>query len=420
MEIKEKKLERVLYEIEFPIIPILAQMETRGIGIDKKFLLKYKKEISKRISEFEKEIYKIAGCTFNINSSAQVSEVVFKKLNIKGRGKTKTGRFSTRESELVKLKNESPIAALILEYREMAKLLTTYVNPFLELSKISSKVHTTFNQTGTVTGRLSSDSPNLQNIPFRSEFGARIRNAFIVSSGFTFVSFDYSQIELKILAALSKDKKMIEAFQNDVDIHRFTAANIYNVPLENVTQLMRNRAKVINFGIIYGMGVRKLAENTGMSSENAQKFYKEYFETFPQIKGYMDRIKNDVKKLGYVETFFGRRRYFNLSEIRNRFYESEMERMAANAVIQGTDADIVKLAMSKVYKAFSGQEAYLLLQIHDELLYEIRDDIIKTVVPKIKQIMESICDSPNIKERFLVPLSVDVKIGKRWGSLKKI
>ncbi len=417
-EIKEKKLDKILYEIEFPIISILAEMEVRGIAIDKIFLSKFKKEIVVKSLELEKKIYDLAGGSFNINSPMQVGEIIFKKLNLKAGRKTKTGRISTKESELLKLKDSSPIVSLILDYRELAKLLSTYVGPLKELSKSDGKIHTTFNQTGTVTGRLSSDSPNLQNIPIRSDVGAKIRNAFIASPGHTFAAFDYSQIELKILAAMSGDEKMIEAFKSGTDIHRFTASNIYNVSMEKVTPKMRGHAKTINFGIVYGMGVRKLAQSTGMGQDEAKKFYAEYFHDFPKVRDYIAKIKIEVKKNGFVETLFGRRRYFDLKQLDGGYLESEIERMAVNAVIQGTDADIVKLAMSQVAKEFGGRGIFPILQIHDELLYEIKDDTIKEIVPRIRLIMENVCNSPYLRASFHVPLSVDIKIGKRWGSLK--
>ncbi len=410
--IKEKNVEKVLYEIEFPLIPILAGMESDGIEVDKKFLLDFKKNLSKKISDLQDKIYKLAGTSFNISSPMQVGEIIKGSLSSNYK-KTKTGRISTKESELLKLSTKLPIVSLILEFREYAKLLSTYAEPILELSAGDGKIHTTFNQTGTVTGRLSSDSPNLQNIPIRSEFGAKIRGAFVASPGYTFAAFDYSQIELKILAAFAKDKKMIEAFKRGIDIHALTASEINNIPLDKVTTQMRMHAKTINFGIVFGMGVRKLSQSTGMNMAEAQKFYDEYFHDFPNILSYMQRIKSDAKKNGYVETLFGRKRFFDLKIMGNRFLEAEMERMALNAVIQGTDADIVKLSMIAINKKFAGDGARLLLQIHDELLYEIRDDIIKSVLPQMKDIMQNIVPFP-------VPLLVEVKTGKNWGSLEKV
>ena len=406
--LKEKNVEKVLYEIEFPLIPILAEMERMGIALDKKFLLNFKKDLLNKISDLEKKIYALAGAPFNINSPMQVGEIIKENLT----KKTKTGRLSTKESELIKLKDTLPIVSLVLEYREYAKLLSTYTTPLLELSSGDARVHTTFNQTGTVTGRLSSDSPNLQNIPIKSEFGARVRDAFVASPGYTLVAFDYAQIELKILAAFAKDKKMIAAFKKGIDIHVLTASEINNVPLDKVTSQMRMRAKSINFGIVFGMGVRRLSQTTGMHMSEAQKFYDEYFKDFPTIFEYIQRVKNEVKQKGYVETLFGRKRFFDLKTRGNRFLEAEMERMAFNAVIQGTDADIVKRSMAAIHKKFNSEDVRPLLQIHDELLYEIRDDIVVSAVPEIRNTMQDIVSFP-------LPLLVEIKLGKRWGSLKK-
>src|SRR3989344_2221673 len=411
---KERGVEKVLYEIEFPIIPILAEMEYRGISIDRKFLEKFKKETKQKLGGLQDKIFKSAGRDFNINSPAQLGDIL-ESLNLfEGKiKKTKTGKISTKESELLKLRGKSPLVDLILEFRELNKILTTYVNPILEFSFKNKKIRTTLKQTGTVTGRLSSEEPNLQNIPIRSDFGVTIRDAFAASAGFTFAAFDYSQIELRILAAAAKDAKMIEAFKKGVDIHKFTAANINNIPMEKVTPQMRSRAKTINFGIVYGMGVRQLAQSTGMNLAEAQKFYREYFNDFPEIKKYIEHLKNETKKTGYAETLLGRKRFFDLEAIRgNGFLESQMERMAVNAVIQGTDADIVKLAMVAVHKELDSRKIRPILQVHDELLYEVADDIIKEAVPRIRFIMESVY-------KLAVPLSVDVKIGKRWGSLVK-
>jgi DNA polymerase I len=281
----------------------------------------------------------------------------------------------------------------------------------LATASSDGKVHTTFNQTGTVTGRLSSEAPNMQNIPIRSDYGARIRDAFVASSGYTLASFDYSQIELRILAAFAEDEKMIEAFNNDADIHKLTAALINNVSIDDVTPKMRSRAKAINFGIIYGMGVTQLARNTGMGMEDAKKFYQEYFNDFPRVRAYINSVKQKVKAVGYVETLFGRKRWFDLAKIGGGFAEAEMERMAVNAIIQGTDADIVKLAMIAVHNVLGSNEAYPLLQVHDELLYEIRDDKLNVVVPKIIHEMQSVAE-------LKVRLSVSAKTGKRLGSMQ--
>lgn len=410
-KIKERQVKNIVYEIEFPLIPILAEMETNGIGLDEKFLVKFKKEVSEKISKIEEKIHKVSGTNFNINSPSQVGDVL-SDLGIAGRARTTTGKISTKESELIKLKDKHPIINLILEHRELSKLFSTYIIPLLELARSFGKARTTFNQTGTVTGRLSSDSPNLQNIPIRSDVGAKIREAFIASNGFTFLSFDYSQIELKILAVLSEDKKMMEAFKKGLDIHAMVASEINNVPQDKITVAMRSHAKTINFGIVFGMGVRKLAQSTGMSQTEAQNFYDEYFKDFPKVKSYIEEVKKEAQEKGFVSTLFGRKRFFDLEKTKyDRFLLSEMERMAFNAVIQGTDSDIVKKAMVCIHNKFDSEEVKPILQIHDELMYEVRNDILNVVVPRMKKIMENVVD-------FSIPLTVEVKFGKRWGTLK--
>jgi DNA polymerase I len=410
--LNKQGLSRVFEEIEMPLVTILADMEMRGIGVDTYTLMKFKKELTQEMNIIEKRIYKYADHEINLNSPSQMGELLFEKLNIGAgkRKKTKTGKFSTKESELEKLKGEHSIIDDILEYRERKKLESTYVEPLMQYAQLDGRVHTTFNQTGTVTGRLSSEAPNMQNIPIRSELGAKLREAFVAANGFSFVSFDYSQIELRILASFAKDKKMIKAFKDGRDIHTATASQLYDVPQDKVTKTMRSAAKAINFGIIYGMGVRQLALNTKMSTDEAVSFYSEYFKDFPAISSYIEHIKESVKKTGYVETLFGRKRFFDLKNITADYMEAEMERMAVNAVIQGTDADITKKATIVVQNNFSDEKIYPLLQVHDELLYEISDDIIKTVVPCIQECMEQVVSLD-------VPLVVGVKFGKRLGSM---
>ena len=400
--------------IERPLMPVLAALETNGIGIDRLFLESFKRSLAGELKGVECEIFRLAGITFNISSPSQVGEVLFGRLAIvpKKIKKTAAGKISTRESELVKLKDSHPIVQCILEHREINKLITTYVEPLLVISIADGRIHTTFNQTGTVTGRLASESPNLQNIPIRSARGAQIRNAFISSPGFTLAAFDYAQIELKILASLAEDEKMIAAFIRGVDIHRLTAAEINNTTLDAVTAAMRSAAKSINFGIVFGMGVRQLAASTGMNPKDAQRFYDEYFNDFPRIRAYIKQTHRAARNNGYVETIYGRKRFFDISSIKgNKFLEAEMERMAINAIIQGTDADIMKRAMVRIHETCDHEIARPLLQIHDEMIYEIRDDMISETVLKIREIMES-------SGALLVPLTVEVAVGKRWGELK--
>lgn len=409
---------REMYEtIERPLQRVLATMERHGILVDQDFFAELKKEFSGDQKKLEQGIYADAGAEFNINSPLQVGDVLFQKLSLGNSKikKTTTGRISTRESELVKLRDMHPIVAKILDYREISKILSTYVEPLSTLAAASHGViHATFNQTGTVTGRLSSDSPNLQNIPIRSALGARVRNGFVARQGHLLVAFDYAQIELKILASVAQDKQMIKAFCDGIDIHRATAAAINKVALEDVTPVMRSRAKAINFGIIYGMGVRQLAQNTGMTQTEASTFYNEYFDSFPRIREYINKMKALVYKQGYVETLFGRRRYFNLKEIKgNRFLEAEMERMAVNAAIQGTDADIMKQAMILVDQKCDNALVQPLIQIHDEMIYEIPRAHVDEYAKKIVAIMSGVA-------RLEVPLTVHVKVGPRWGEFKEL
>lgn len=413
--LQKRSVADVWEQIEKPLMPVLAAMEARGIGIDHLFLTTFKRSLAGELEGIERDIFRLAGAPFNISSPAQVGEVLFERLGVASKKikKTTTGKISTRESELFKLKDTHPIVPLILEHREISKLITTYGEPLLVLSAADNRIHTTFNQTGTVTGRLASESPNLQNIPIRSARGAHIRDAFVASPGFTLAAFDYVQIELKILASLAEDQKMIEAFQRGVDIHRLTAAEINNVSLDAVTPAMRGAAKAINFGIVFGMGVRQLAASTGMTIADAQRFYNEYFDDFPRIRAYITKVHRDVRARGFVTTMYGRKRFFDVAAIGNiRFLEAEMERMAVNAVVQGTDADIMKRAMARVHEACDRDIVQPLLQIHDEMIYEIHDDAVAAMIPKIREIME-------LSGALRVPLTVGVSIGKRWGEMRE-
>lgn len=411
------RLKKILEEIEIPLVRILAQMEERGIGVDTKFLAEFSEKLERELSALTKEIYKLSGESFNINSSQQLSKILFEKLKIKTLGLRKTekgGVISTRESELEKLRDLHPIIGKILEYRELTKLKSTYVDALPELMNgKTGRLHTTFNQTGTATGRLSSQNPNLQNIPIMSEYGREVRKAFVAEKGFSLVSFDYSQIELRVAAHIADDKKMIDAFKKGLDIHKLTAAEIYNVSLEKVTPELRRAAKTLNFGVLYGMGPNSFAESTGFSREKAREFIDEYFKDFSGIADYIANTKRFVEENGYVETIFGRRRYIPEIHSPNWQLKREAERMAINMPIQGSaTGDIVKLAMIKVDEWLKKEkledDARMLLQVHDELLFEIKKDLIEKVTPKIKKIMEN-------TTKLKVPLVVDVKIGTNWG-----
>lgn len=422
-ELKKRNLDKVFENIEKPLIPIIEKMETRGVKIDVNYLKKLSLEYHKELSRLEKNIWKNCGLEFNINSPKQLGQVLFENLGLKSKNqkKTSTGAKSTRESELDKMKDLHPVIPLILEYREFQKLLSTYIDNIPEMLSEDGRLHAKFSQTGTTTGRMSSNSPNLQNIPIKTELGKRIRNAFVAENGFVLSAFDYSQIELRMAAFMSGDPKLIEVFKNNGDVHTAVASAIFNVPAEKVDYEMRRRAKVINFGILYGMGVNALRANLGTSKEEAQNFLGEYFKNFKILAEYLEEVKQNAEKNGYTETFFGRRRYFPALRSRMDYIRSAAERMAINAPFQGTSADIIKLAMIKVQKYVHENnlrdQVYLVLQIHDELVYEISDDIVSLVVPKIKNIMESIL---TVEETAGVPLIANAEVGKNWGEMKLI
>ncbi|MBI2054714.1 MAG: DNA polymerase I [Candidatus Sungbacteria bacterium] len=423
--LKDKNLWKVFAEMEMPVVPILAEIEERGMMIDTRYLTQLSDSTSKTLQSLEKEIYKLAGKDFNINSPKQVSETLFDVLKLDGgkMRKTEGGAISTDARELAKLKDIHPIIAKILEYREIAKLQGTYIDALPKLIGEDGALHTTLNQTLTATGRLSSSDPNLQNIPTRSELGKLIRNAFVARPGYELVSFDYSQIELRVAAAMSGDEKMKETFWGGGDIHTMTAMEVNNLKTpDEVTPTMRYAAKALNFGILYGMGPRAFSESAGIPFADAKKFMAEYFNDFPKIKGFMQKTLENARKTGYVETMLGRRRYIPEINSPNFRVRAEAERMAMNAPIQGTaTGDIVKLAMIEVDKFLKRQATrdkghgtgHILMQVHDELLCEIKSAEVKKLVPKIKKLMEEIYD-------IGVPLAVDVKVGKNWGEMRKM
>lgn len=412
----EIRATRIVEEIELPLMPILADMEERGILINAAFLKKLGKIIDKKLEKLTKEIYTDAGEKFNINSARQLSSILFEKLGLKTDRLKKTakgGVVSTRESELVKLKGAHPMIEKVLSFRELMKLKTTYIDSLPHLVARDGRLHTTFHQAGTATGRLSSSDPNLQNIPIMSEYGREIRKAFVADEGFLLASLDYSQIELRVAAHIANDEKMIAAFRAGRDIHSLTASEVYNVPLDKVTSDLRRAAKTLNFGVLYGMGPRAFAESTGMPYADAQKFIREYFRDFSGIKKYIEDTKTFAIENGYVETLYGRRRY--IPEIVSSNWQSrrEAERMAVNHPIQGTaTGDIIKIAMIRVDEWIKKEkledDVRLLLQVHDELVFEIKESLVKKITPRLKEIMEHVAE-------LKVPLVVDVKIGKNWG-----
>ncbi len=415
--LKKEGLEKIYYEMELPLIPIVKAAEERGILVDAPYLKNLSEEYHGRLSKIEKNIYEAAGEKFNINSPKQLGEVIFDKLklSVKGLKKTSGGARSTRESELAKLKGEHKIIDEILSYRELQKLLSTYIDNIPSMIDKNGRLHTRLNQAGTTTGRFSSSSPNLQNIPARDGLGTAVRDAFVAEKGFYLASFDYSQIEMRILAATSGDPNLIKAFRDGRDIHASVAAKVFGVSEKDVTKEMRRKAKVINFGIIYGMGVNALRANLGGTRAEAEEFYENYFRKLPKIASYFEKVKREAAKNGFTETFFGRKRYFEGLKSSIDYVRAQAERMALNAPLQGTAADIIKLAMVKVDGKLKGakldDKVFLILQIHDELLYEIKDEAVGEAEKIIKETMEDFKD-------LEVPLVVNVSRGRRWGELK--
>lgn len=423
-DLKSIGLIELFEKIEMPLIFVLSDMENAGIKIDTKYLKKMSVEFQKDLEKLTKKIYRLAGEEFNINSPAQLKNILFEKLKISTYGVRKTfkkGELSTSARELERLRGINPIIELIITYRELQKLKSTYIDALPRLvNQKTKRVHTTFNQTITATGRLSSSNPNLQNIPIRGELGREIRKAFIAERGNSLVALDYSQIELRIIAHIANDEKMIKAFNSGEDIHTLTAAEINNISTEEVTKDMRRAAKAINFGIMYGMGSRALAESTGKSIEEAKEFIAKYFSLHENIKRYINQTKALAKAMGYVETLFGRRRYLSgiVSTIPPE--RAMAERMAINHPIQGTCADIIKLAMIEIHKKFHSagdfpqREKYkMILQIHDELIFEVPRKDVKKAVKDIKEIMENVM-------KLKVPLVVDASLGDNWGEMEKI
>jgi DNA polymerase-1 len=424
-DIKKEKLNYVYEKIEIPIIPIIDEMEKNGIWVDVPYLKKISEEYHKDLTLLEKDIWKQTGMEFNINSPKQLGEVLFNKLNlsIKGIKKSAGGSISTRESELEKLRDLHPVVGEILKYRELQKLLSTYIDTLPSVIKEDGRLHANFIQTGTTTGRFASNNPNLQNIPTKTERGKNIRNAFVAKEGYMLVSFDYSQIELRVAALMSQDSYFIKSFKDGRDIHTAVAMKVFKVKEDEVTNDMRRRAKVINFGILYGMGVNALKQNLGVDRKEAQIFYDNYFAEFPTIAGYLLSIKNFAKQNGYTQTLFGRKRYFPGIKSPIPFIRAMAERMATNAPIQGTaTADIIKIGMKKadeaIEKAKIKNETRLVLQVHDELIYEVKEDKVEQAIDIIKKAMEEVIPEEFLKGMNGVPLLVSSCFGKTWGDLK--
>lgn len=404
-------VKKVAYEIDFPLVEVLARMEYFGIKIDPEFFARMSKDLAKQLADIEKEAYKCVGSEFNLASPTQLAEILYVKLELPTTGvkKGKTG-YSTGIKELEKLRGQHPIIELIEKHRELSKLKNTYVDTLPKVIDAKDRLHTNFRQDVAATGRLSSIDPNLQNIPVRTELGRKIREGFIPDKGYVFVSADYSQFELRLAAVMSGDKAMVEAFNNDQDIHTLTAAAVAGIDPSEVTKEMRYKAKAVNFGILYGQGPHGLAIGTGMTFVEAKDFIARYFEVWPELKKYMDSLRDKAHNDGYVETLLGRRRPTPDVKSSNFIVRSAAERAAINMPIQGTEADLMKLAMLEVDKKL-GDSGKQLLQIHDSILVEAREKDAEKVGKILKETME------NVYPKLGVKLKVDVSTGKDWGEV---
>lgn len=421
--IADQNLTYVWEDIEQPLMSITDQMREVGIQVDVAVLKKLSEKHHKTLAELEQKIWKEAGEEFNIASPKQLGEILFVKMgiSIKGQKKNASGGFSTKESELEKMKEEYPIAGYVLEYRELAKLLGTYIDTIPQLVDGSGRLHATFLQNGASTGRMASANPNLQNIPNKTDIGREIRTAFVAKKGSVLVAFDYSQIELRIAAFLSGDQKLIEIFKNGQDVHTEVASRVFGVPPTEVTKTMRSHAKTINFGVMYGMGVNALRANMGVGKEEAQEFLDGYFNTFSGLAEYLEKVKRETAQKGYTETFFGRRRYFPEIHSKLPFMKAQAERMAINAPIQGTEADVIKLAMIHIDQYLKREKLdtkiHLLLQVHDELVYEVEKDVVEEITPAIKQLMENVIDP---KKTSGVVCVANASVGDNWSHMSSL
>ena len=408
----EKSLDKLLkeaYEVEFPFVNVLIAIEQAGIKVNLEYLIHLEKEFSKKLEELTKEIFSLTGENFNINSPKQLGKILFEKLKLKGAKKTKSG-FSTNEATLKKIKDTHPVVKKILEYREIQKLLSTYIKPLIKFANLnrSNRIYSTFLQTGTITGRLASKDPNLQNIPVKTSLGRKIRKAFIAKEGFKLLSIDYSQIELRLLAHFSQDKTLLEAFEKDEDIHLATAIKLFG---KEKAKEKRDFAKSINFGLLYGMGPKKLSNELNISISEAKEIIQNYFEAFPTIKEYIQEVQNSVIESGFVETLLGRRRYFDYYNASERI-RAGILRESVNTLFQGSAADLIKLAMLRIDEVLFGKEnAKMLLQIHDELIFEVKEEIALELGKKLQNIMENIYP-------LRVKLKCTIAIGNNWEELK--
>jgi len=419
-ELKERLAIDLLKDVEMPLVSVLAEMEMTGVRLDTDFLAKMSTNLGNRLDRIERDIYTKVGTTFNLNSPQQLSEALFDRMGIEPPDrskKTATGFYSTSASVLESLHGKHEVVDDILIYRELSKLKSTYVDALpLQVNPHTGKIHTSYNQTGSVTGRIASSNPNLQNIPIRTEEGRKVRDGFIVDPGYNLLSVDYSQVELRIVAHMADDKAMIETFKSGEDIHAATAAAIYGIPLDQVSKAQRRHAKAVNFGLIYGMSAYGLTRTTDLTLAEAEDFVKTYFEQFPGVKNYLDGMRKLAADQGFVETILGRRRYFpRLKQETNYNIRNREEREAINAPIQGSAADIMKIAMLRVPVALKEAElsAQMLLQVHDELVLECPTEEIVETSKLVKEVMENAYE-------LLVPLLTDSRYGLNWGNMKEI
>jgi DNA polymerase-1 len=411
-KLRKQGLWQLFTEVEMALIPVLVTMESNGIVLDTKLLREMSLEQGQQLLKLEKEIYGSVGHQFNINSPQQLGKVLFGELKLPQSRRTKTG-YSTEASVMEALRGTHPIIELILKYRQLSKLKSTYVDALPALiNHKTGKVHTNFNQTGTATGRLSSSDPNLQNIPVRGEMGSKIRKAIIAPPGAYLLSADYSQIDLRVLAHLSQDPGLIAAFAHDEDIHAMTASKIFGIPADEVTPEMRRNAKTVNFGVVYGMSDYGLEQATNLSREEASQFIALYFEKYPEVKEYLEATKEQARKLGYVQTVLGRRRFLPEINSSNRMVREAAERMAINAPVQGSSADIIKIAMINLHREMGKRnlKSKMLLQIHDELLFEVPEEEVGEMKSLVVELMSKAFE-------LCVPVRIDIKLGRNWGEM---
>jgi DNA polymerase-1 len=425
-EIERSQQQKVFYEIEMPLIPVLTEMELCGVALDTNRLGQISTVLYKKMAELEKQIYEETKHPFNINSPDQLGKVLFEELGLQGGKKTSTKKFSTDKKTLDTLRGVHPIIDLVLEYRTLGKLKSTYVDSLpLLINPATGRLHTSYQQIGASSGRMSSTNPNLQNIPIRSEIGREVRRAFIADNESdkrlfgqdkcVLLAADYSQIELRILAHLTDDERLTTAFLADKDIHKATASDVFGVPEEEITSDMRRVAKTVNFGIIYGLSAFGLTQQINVTFQEAASFIERYRARYPKIWGYLESTPEEARMTGYVQTLFGRRRYMPELGVSNPVLRKEAERAAINMPVQGTAADIVKIAMRRVYDQMRADKfkAHLLLQVHDELVFEVPENEVAALATLVKTNMESVAKDIDLK----VPLKADLKTGLNWGDM---